>query len=135
MAPLSRGFELHAKVSSLALELSKLSLLSSDLEFRRTSVQPGLAFGEQPIEEASQNACPGLHGFSASPFGPEVSKTSAQVTLTPGQRWGGQAESIPQAMAAVFAGMADDSASTDAPRGSEIEPRASMPFGLAGTQI
>jgi hypothetical protein len=128
MVPLSRGHELPAKVSGLALELS-------EFEFRRTSVHPGLAFGEQPIEEASQNACSGLHGFNASPFGPEVSKTSAQVTLTPEQRWRGHAEDIPPALAAVFAGMADDSASTDVPRRSAIEPRAPMPFSLPGTQI
>jgi hypothetical protein len=115
-----------------ALERREFSLWSSDLEFDRTSVDPGLAFGEQPGEEASQNACSGLHGFNASPFGPEVSKTSAQVTLTPEQRWRGQAEGISPALAVVFEGMADDSASPTSRGGARLSPELQCPSVFPG---
>src|SRR5271157_4361489 len=81
-ADLGRWYELHSEVSGLALERCELALLSSALEFGVAAIDPGLACGEQPIEEAREHARHGFDGFNPSQFGPQVAKAGAQVTLT-----------------------------------------------------
>jgi hypothetical protein len=100
------------------LEDGKFPFLSARLEFSRTSVHPGLSFGDEAVEETSPVARHGFDGFDPSPFGSQVAKASAQVTLTPHQRLRRHAEGIPHPIRAVFAGVAEDAAPTDIPFGS-----------------